>query len=233
MTLTPSRLKTEIRNLLDLLLQQGIAVFINPPLERRSDDGVTRITWTGAERASGDLFRISSPTVQEYREWVSCAGYSAMLYDGSLLQLSFDFNGVEVCGHRLVYLPCPFDLDLDLLRSEPALEVVDACGSSLNDVRLRSSIRFDFDPVTHRSGHPLTHVSLLWDHCRWAVSHPLSVGHFIRFVFRHFYPEVWHSHEFVRQWPQERVAKGDLRVDEASLLHVAWRESFPIRGATL
>jgi hypothetical protein len=29
----------------------------------------------------------------------------------------------------------------------------------------------------------------------------MSLGDFVRFVFRQFYPAMWSAHEFLRRWP--------------------------------
>lgn len=222
-----SNLGNELRNLLDLLVAKEIALLINPPQERGPLRN-QRLSWP--QIADSNLFRQKSPTVDEYCRWIEARAYSALLFDGSLLQVTYDLDAGNVVGHRLVYFPCPFDIDEVRLREEPILDVISDYKASVEAVRLRSPIRFDFDPANHTSGHPRTHLTVLWDHCRWAVSTPLSLGHFVRFIFRHFYPELWRSHEFLRKWSQSYVAKGALSDDEAAHLHIAWRGSLGLQG---
>lgn len=68
-------------------------------------------------------------------------------------------------------------------------------------VRLRSPIRFDFDREGQGPGHPASHIHLTHEECRWPVFGPISLGHFIRFIFRHFYPEVAAREEHLLEWP--------------------------------
>jgi len=68
-------------------------------------------------------------------------------------------------------------------------------------LRLRSPIRFDYDPRRAGADHPASHVTLAGDECRCPVFGPLSIGHFVRFIFRYFYSIVWQRHSFIREWP--------------------------------
>lgn len=219
--MTPSSLRSEIKSLLDLLIRSEIAVAINPVIERKVHQALTRITWGSAQTTPGDLFRGNFASIDDYCDWLKAAAYSAILYDGSIVQMSYDFLRNQLAGHRLVYYPCPFDVDLDLLRSQPVLDVIDLYrGMDNSFVRLRSPLRYDYDPEAHADGHPAVHLTLLWEYCRWAVVAPLSPGHFIRFIFRHFYPHIWTAQRFIREWPQRQ---GDRTIlpHEEGLLHVA------------
>jgi hypothetical protein len=222
-----SSLRNDLRNFLDLLIAKEIALLATPPIEAR-DRGRLRLSWPGF--ASGQLFRNKSSTIEEYCEWIRAGAYSAILFDGAILQISFDLDGTKVVGHRLSYFPCPFDIDSTRLREEPLLDVLEDFRHTPDAIRLRSPIRFDFDPAHRTLGHPQTHMTALWDHCRWAVATPLSLGHFVRFVFRHFYPSLWAQYPFLRNWSQTRVAKGEITEAEASLLHISWREPLSAAG---
>jgi hypothetical protein len=68
-------------------------------------------------------------------------------------------------------------------------------------LRLRSALRFDFDQDAATQAHPASHLTIAHQDCRIAVFAPLSVGHFVRFVFRNFYPHAWKDHAFLRDWP--------------------------------
>ena len=117
-----------------------------------------------------------------------------MLFDGSLLQLTFDLRGSGLVGHRIGYIPCLFLLDEEgraLLRSEPILDVIELFrGRGEKYLRLRTPIRFDFDPDAATERHPASHMTLNHPNCRIPVRGPLGLGHFIKFVFWHFYPTV-------------------------------------------
>lgn len=212
--------RAEVERLLRLLQEAGIAPYINPVVIKRRADGV-RVTWGSSRETSGALFRGEFASIEEYCNWLDANAFSAVLYDGAILHISYDFVGAELVGHRLGYYPCPFDLDQELVEQEPILDVVSIYrGRDDSLVRLRSPIRFDYSSKAQGHDHPAVHLTLLWRHCRWAVFSPLSPGHFVRFVFKHFYPDLWRVHHFLRDWPQWH---GDRTItkEQETTLHVA------------
>lgn len=142
--LNSARVATQIRNLLGLLIEADLAATINPVIEQQMGL-ITRITWRSPRPASHPLGSTIFATVEEYRCLVEGQVYSAVLYDGALIQMSHDVAGSSLVGHRLCYYPCPFDIDADLLRSEPIGDVI-AFYSESKDTRinLRSPCRFDY-----------------------------------------------------------------------------------------
>ena len=158
-------------------------------VETRDHRGLHRITWPNNTSVPPCLFRIKSPTVSEYRGWVDSQGYSAILLDGSIIQISYDFDDSALVGHRLLYFPCPFDLELEYLDTFTLSELIDVYfGEGTEWVRLRSPVRFDYDPTALSEHHPASHMTFQWSHARIPVKSPLSLGHFIQFVFQNFYP---------------------------------------------
>jgi hypothetical protein len=215
--MSSNQLKNEIHRLLHLFLAKDIAVFINPVTVIYSD--VERVTWLQHSFVRGELFRDEFCTIKNFRDWVSASAYSAILFDGSILQLSYDFKGGSICAHRLSYLPCPYDIDQDLLRSEPLLDLLDVYNNNMASIKLRTPLRFEYDADGATTDHAATHLTMLWSHCRWPVSHPMSVGHFIKFIFQHFYPELWKEFDFIRSWPDEKRSKTIIPAEEL-FLHV-------------
>jgi hypothetical protein len=217
---TPKAIATQLRNLMNLLLNSEIALAINPIVEYGSLR--KRVTWHAPLSLAGTMSSSTFATIDEYRNFLSDQMYSAVLLDGALIQMSYDFEGVEVVGHRLCYYPCPFDVDSDLLRTDPFADVIDIYQSSTAArINLRSPCRFDYDEANSGPNHPAVHMHIIAPNCRWAVSRPLSPGDFIRFVFRHFYPKIWAVQPFLQQWPRWRVGRTTLAgVDEAEL-HVS------------
>lgn len=213
-----SALRSEISQLLRLLLDADVALYINPVRRINTYKGVTRVTWDGGCNLPGAIFRGDFATIAAYWEWVEANAFSAILFDGALLQITYDFLGQDLIGHRLLYCPCPYDLDNDLLRAEPVLDVVSMYKEKDETmVRLRSALRFDY----HKGAteEPAVHMTLFWKHSRWAIVAPISPGHFIRFIFRQFYPVLWRAHEFLRNWPQQ-LGDRTITKEEESLLHI-------------
>ena len=219
--MTPSRVLSELEDFLRQLLRSGIALYTTKVIPRHESGGFQRITWAANTAAPGHLFRRTSATVSEYRQWVLCQGYSALLFDGSFIQMSYDFNRSALVGHRLVYFPCPFDLDEELIQTSGLFEVIDLYQDHEIDlVRLRSPVRFDYHPTSSSSSglHPASHMTFQSSDCRIPVMAPISPGHFIRFVFKSFYPSIWSDSVFLQQLPKHDMGL-TISADEKRNLH--------------
>ncbi|MEQ1569662.1 MAG: DUF2290 domain-containing protein [Myxococcota bacterium] len=187
-------------------------------------NGVWTISWKPAP--PGHLFRLAHDRLDSYPAWVAEQAFSAVLLDGALIQLTWSIVGGEVTAHRLAYIPCPLVLDPDLLKTEPLLDVWDlAMDSSVPEVILRSAIRFDFDPVAAAPGHPASHLTFNDPECRIAVAHPLGPNEFFRFVFRNFYPDIWHRVTYLQSLKQGFDHQRTLVDDECEELHLRWERS--------
>jgi len=211
------RRRTEIQNFLDLLVELGLAVEIQPVTKHTVQGNVMRLTWpSGALPVGSD-----SPTVDDYKELLTARAYSAMLSDGALLQISLDIRGSELVGHRLALIPPPFDFDDDDLDEFGFVDLVDYYSNDISRLRLRCPIRFDFSPKSATDDHPASHATLLWSHTRIPVVGPLSLGHFVRFIFRNFYPDIGVDHPRLIKWPIQGIRPSSVaREDEVYLF---WR----------
>ena len=217
--MTLDSFRDEISDLITLLLESGIAISSTGIVIDYRSPNWRRITWATNKFTSGDLFRIESPTVSEYREWIASQGYSVLLFDGSFIQISYDFEDQELIAHRLMYFPCPFDLDQELLEIFPLVDVVDMYQESGTPcVRLRTPIRFDYDNASAANHHPASHMTFQWSHCRIPVVSPISLGHFIQFVFKNFYPNIWRFQEFLQTWPTIHFSP-TITLSQSAYLH--------------
>lgn len=215
----------DIQSLLRVLNDNEMALQVRPvvintlPLSTGGQNGL-RVTWARPQNPNTALFQEQIISADNYRSWLASEEYSALLFDGSILQISYDFRGNNLIGHRLVYYPCPYDVDQELLRLEPVLDVIGLYAGIEDNVRLRSPIRFDFDVHAASDEHPAAHVTLFWSHCRWAISAPVSLGHFVRFIFKNFYPSHWFAHASLRNWPQNHLTL-TITDEQAKHLHIA------------
>ena len=218
--MTPISLLHELDNFLTLLHQSEIAKSTTSNVVKRGPAGFQRITWATNTAVPGSLFRHKSATVAEYREWLDWQGYSAVLFDGSFIQMSYDFDYSGLIGHRLLYFPCPFDVDMALLEVLTLTEVIEHYQDlEVAEVKLRSPVRFDFELGSTAPGHPASHMTFQWSYSRVPVTGPVSPGHFIQFVFRNFYPNMWNAHAFIRDWPRYRFER-TITPEELDLLHM-------------
>jgi hypothetical protein len=221
-TYTTRSLQTEIQNALDYLLASDIALLTQP-----TQVNGARVTWCPFKSSATFLpQRRRTSCLGDYRHWVDEGHFSAMLYDGSLLQITYDVAGGAVVGHRLAYVPCPFDLDIELLQTDPIGDVIDiyAAGGA-EAVALQSSLRFDYDPAAAAPGHAAAHLTVNAADCRVPCAAPLRLGHFFDFVFRNFYEPLWDVHPFLDGMSRSDWGGRTVTEDEAARMHVAWRSA--------
>jgi hypothetical protein len=214
---TTRQLFDQVRNALDYLVDAELALYANQvSLEH------ARVSWHSFSMAGALLQSYDHPDVEQYATWLSSGEYSAILFDGSLLQITYEAEGGDVVGHRLCYLPCPYDLDRSLLLAGvPVAEVVELYRGS--ESALRSPIRFDFDPGSASPGHPASHLTLNGVGCRIACVAPLHVVRFLDFVFRHFYPELHAAHEpFFGSAPWQHIGDSCLADHDRRQVHLMW-----------
>ena len=220
--MTPNQTLADIENLLSLMAEAEVAIAVNKIVANwLTSPRVQRITWSSNNSVPGWLFRTDSGSFKEYRGWIEHSGYAAVLLDGAILQISFDFSGLELVGHRLLYFPCPFDLDRSLLM-DATLSLVDiidlyADPMNSNEFRLRSPVRFDYLKGDTTPGHTPSHLTFQWRRVRLPVSAPLSLGHFVHFVFKYFYPDLWSVHQFIREWPVDDTQEDSEELNETHL----------------
>jgi hypothetical protein len=162
------------------------------------------------------------PTIEQYLGWLTSGAYTLVLFDGSLLQLTYDIADGRVVGHRLAYIPCPYDLDPELLSGgEPLADIMELYRST--DAVLRSPIRFDYDVMSRKLGHPTVHMTMNSVECRIACVAPLHVLRFVDFVFRHFYGSLWKAHEtYFREAVHKHIGAGFMSQEERQDLHLTW-----------
>lgn len=229
--------RNEIGRLCDFLLARGLALDANGAVVRQRAR-VKTVTWpTG----SATPFRVtpeSASTLAEYRQHLSERQFVGLLDDGAVLQLTYWYDADVLVKHRLCYYPCPLDIPWDEMPED--LTVVDWFDAYVEEegrflsstkrspeghvpfegsFRLKGPLRFDYDRAATADGHPSSHLHLSTRECRIPVFGPLSVGHFVRFVFRHFYPAVYSAHAELREWPCN-IDSRSLTVGEMQEIHV-------------
>lgn len=214
---TPRVVATELDQLFNYLESVGIVYYWNA-----IDEKPYQVSWHAISREPF-LTGHDDVSVSTYLYWLRNGMYSAVLTDGSLLQITYFFDGSSVIGHRLAYVPCPIVIDSALLSEGFALtDVVELQLSGAEGVLMKSMLRFDFDPANARPRHPETHLTMNSVECRIACVSPLRVGRFIDFVFRNFYPSVHERDPYLQGitlggWFDKSIAE-----DDASTLHIAW-----------
>jgi hypothetical protein len=218
MTITTSQVYVQVSNVLDYLANADLAVYVNAVA--RTD---TRVSFhVHAPKGTRFLENRRHPTIDQYRIWIEQGAYSAMLFDGSLLQIDYTVEDGGIVGQRLAFVPCPYAIDLDLISGgDPVLDVLDLYAAQ--DPLLRSPLRLDFDPGAATAGHPAAHLTINGSDCRIACVGPMHVLRFVSFVFEQFYPEYWKVHQpFFAAGRSKFLGEPSITTDERDGLHVAW-----------
>lgn len=215
---TARTVQTELENVLSYLIGSEIALYMNPV----KNDG-RHVSWHTFDPDASFFASREARSTTNYRNWVETGAYSAILFDGALLQIAYEFAGHAVIGHRLAYVPCPFAFDVELLLVEPLVDLFDIYADGhTSEVVLDSVVRFDFDPVRAGPGHPASHLTINGSHCRIACAAPMRVGHFVDFVLRNFYPTIWSTHPFFARLPYGGFATRSITPDELEYTHLSW-----------
>ncbi|WP_198167346.1 DUF2290 domain-containing protein [Microbispora sp. ATCC PTA-5024] len=191
MTTTLRTIHREVKETLDYLALAEIALYIN-------EVSITgkRVSWHSYNPALEFVGSRDYATVKEYLDWVANASYSALLYDASLIQVTYDVEDDKVIGHRLAYIPCPYIIDRSLLEEGwPIADIVEMYESDGTEVALRSHVRFDYDPAAASTYHPAAHLTINSPSCRIGCVAPMHVHRFLDFIFRHFYHPLWLAHQ--------------------------------------
>lgn len=217
MKISPNAVRDSVKNVLDFLIEAELALYANEV----SISG-SRVSFHLIDQDVLFLTTRKHPTVEQYLAWVSAGAYSAVLYDGSLLQVTYNIEGQEISGHRLAYVPCPFEIDIELLAAgEPLADLVELYRDG--DALLRSPIRFDYDPVSAKPGHPAAHMTINGTECRIACAAPVHILRFADFVFRHFYAPFWHAHyPFFEAAAWRHLGPSTLTDEDRYSPHMAW-----------
>ncbi|MEV6527212.1 DUF2290 domain-containing protein [Longispora sp. NPDC051575] len=217
MTTTRS-IRDEVQNVLDYLVDAELVRYANG-----ISMGARRVTWHAHNPAAEFMTTRLHANLEQYLHWVTNGIYSAILRDGSLLQITYEIANGRITGHRLAYIPCPFLLDESLLdEGEPLADVVSLYGD-IRDVALRSPVRFDYDFAAAGPGHPAAHMTINSVDCRIACIAPMHVLRFVDFIYQHFYPQYWRAHApFFAEAVWRHVGQLEIVDSDRRMLHLAW-----------
>ena len=207
-----------LNNLYLLLDDQEVAI--------RRDRQACRITFPASfEEADTVPAKLAFGSLDEYLLNLRRRAYSALLIDGSFVQMSIDVVRGDLVKHRYAYYPCPISFkngELEMLRQ--GASVVEIIEVFLRDqpapILLRSPLRFDFDEDEPHGNTMEPHAHIHFNHadCRCAVSAPIYPGYFIKFFMRHFYPHIWNRCPELGLLSQDMIGFW-LREKEEQFLH--------------
>lgn len=184
---------SELRSFSSLLSEAGLAIDCNEAVVKSYYDNKIKqychsLNW-GSDKGLSYLFG-DFLTVSKYIEVLNRRDYNYLLSDYSILQLAvtFDDKG-NFRDHRYCYLPSPIDFSEAVTYGIPPVDYIQEMDpvDLIDNFRMVTPIRFDFDSEFVDSKHAHSHLTLNKDACRIPGYGPVSLGHFLKFVFRYFY----------------------------------------------
>lgn len=213
---TPS----EITAFLDALVTEGHIIY------RRSV--IQRGAWVTWPVTSPEIFETDPYSEETYNRLLRNGDFSAVISDGSLLQISVRNSRRQVAESRLAYYPCPFHIELSsedeamyLLHSHAEEYYADANNHTR---KLRSHLRFDFSPAAGNESHPTAHLTWNSTTCRLPVQRYMSPQRFITFILQIFYE--FDCSRFIQGKILESETFDLLSEGTHSTPHLTW--TFPI-----
>jgi hypothetical protein len=104
-------LLTQWEKALETLSERGFVALVNGHLIIPGNGGARTLRSSSIEgREEYPRGRFSR--IEEYIFALKWSEYSAVLFDGSIIQIEYTVAGGTVCKHRLSYFPCPIEMNL-------------------------------------------------------------------------------------------------------------------------
>ena len=183
--------RDQISNTLDTLITCGLAR-IRQEVCITEDRDIATISWRNhvpGRHNSGKSFL----KLEQYAAIYESGAYHCILFDGSIIRVSFKFDESKLVRENLLFWPAPINIpedEIDELGIREALDLhLEGMNSRNEELRMRSPFRLDFDPSNCREKHPATHIHMQHEECRISVNGPICFNTFVRLIFQNFYPD--------------------------------------------
>lgn len=220
--MAPAELANKLTTFVFWLLEEGLALDSKGHVARDRPGRQSFVSWT-VPHGIPVPERVNYACLTEYLSLIRSHRYSAILFDGSVLQMEYVIRKRNITWHRLCYYPNPFDFEVDE-SDDRTLEdiIVDLDSTALREkLKLRTPVRFDYHPSGADDIHPSCHLHMIKECCRVPVRSAMPPNVFIDFVFRNFYPDEWASHESLRNFAKMRTRR-TLTKEESRFVHLHW-----------
>ena len=157
--------------------------------------------------------------------------FSAVFDDYSILMIECSFSADRIRRHRYSYIPCPVEPRLIVDRPQliPIDEWISDRVSTAQSSPFRSmgTYRFDFDMALAESlveGHPASHLTFASPSCRMPVCSPMSISHFLNFIFDNFQRPAARFWSDYAPFLTSTGIESTITEQEQLLHHIFWRE---------
>lgn len=188
-------IREDIENALDFFMENELVLSRKVTIQQQIERDTYSVAWNKHPALSYLLksskqFSGTTP-ISHFREILNRGDYNALLADGSIIQLAYIIKNEEVVWHRLCFFPCPLAFDEEDIADFSISDIYDVLGSDelLSRTKMVTPIRFDYNQYLSDKIHSPCHLTIEKNSCRLPVFGPLSVGHFINFVAKHFYTD--------------------------------------------
>lgn len=183
-----------------------------------------RITWASSG-VRPEISSVAISNVGEYLLFLDGRHYQFLLNDGSLIQLSYDFDrGGHIKNSRLVWYPCPVQFTIEELEYESIRELV--VTAPTETIVCMAPIRLAFSPEQISHNHSSTHIHLGMEKFRLPVHRAMEPSRFIRFIIRTIYPRIWDAYPVFKKC-EDWLAQDVLDNDDRLYGYLGWHSPIP------
>lgn len=185
-------LVNQINLTMDMLASAGHIIFYNPVSSKFDSNKNQIITWNNhvSDRNNcGGSFTM----LAQYSHILNSGAYHCLLFDGSIIRISFEFENSKLSRHSLLWWPAPFDIDFMNNNEMELSEIYEdfLTDSNWNEkLRMRSPIRIDFSSDDENEIHPQVHMHTQNNETRISVSKYMCFNGFIAYIFYNCYPKL-------------------------------------------
>lgn len=188
------QIQNQVNNTLYALSLKKIIYTYNPIFTQNLGENKYRLSWNNhisGKFNTGECFT----KLEQYKMILKNNSYHCILYDGSIIRVSYTFEDECLIGHNLLWWPAPFKYEELTLEEYTVFELLDFFLSDQKwdqAINMRSPIRIDFepDPSIVSDEHPPTHMHIEHKDCRMKIEQPLCFNKFINFILKNYYPDI-------------------------------------------
>ncbi|HGM5376347.1 TPA: DUF2290 domain-containing protein [Serratia marcescens] len=196
----------------------GLSLDSNSSCIRQMGGGKTLVSWNSESVVLKDN---EFSSLSEYLTLLLGSHYTLVMFDGSIVQISYTILRNEIVGHRLCWYPSPinigdanevgdiiYKIQLILKEGSDVLEEYitnpeDIAPIDIKGIYGRSPLRFDFSimPDNQKDAHPDVHLHISAEECRIPVKTPLCIRMFMKFLVENFYSDLPMEGALVNELP--------------------------------
>ena len=184
------QLKDQINNSLEILHNLHLVRYFNPIEEEYiSSEDIYRLSWKnhiGGRSVSSKSFL----KIEQFMDILNNGAYHAILFDYSIIRVSFSFDGNNLISQNLLWWPCPVVIDFEDDEYDSYIEIVELFLLEKENFRMRSPIRVDLDITNDTPDHPKAHLHMQHHDSRINIESPICFNTFIKYIFNKCYPNI-------------------------------------------